>query len=293
MIQPLPASQSPIPFRDSAFLVLIAVIWGLNSFFTKIALDYVPPLFLTVVRFCITLAALAPFIKPIGPMWRSMLLVCLLTGPVHFGIQFVGLKLALDLSPMVIAMQLWIPASVALAAWFLKEYVAPVRLIGMTVSFAGVVLLAFEPSVFVQMGSFLLVALAAVAYAAASVLMRKFGGLDPLQAQAWLAIVTIPSLGMVSALTEHNQLQSILSAPLFVWFTIFFAAIMSGLVANVGMWQLVQRYEVSRTTPFSLLTPIIAIFAGIIFLGDPVSPQLFLGALLALIGVAIVALVRR
>jgi O-acetylserine/cysteine efflux transporter len=55
----------------------------------------------------------------------------------------------------------------------------------------------------------------------------------------------------------------------------------------------VQRYEVSRTTPFSLLTPFIAIALGVAVLGDPVTGQLLIGGLLSLGGVAIVALVKR
>lgn len=292
-VAPIPSTHAAIPLRDNAFLVLIAVIWGLNSVLTKVALDYVPPLFLTVVRFSITLVLLAPFVRPIGPMWKPLFVVCLLTGPIHFGIQFLGLKLATDLSPMVIAMQLWIPATVGLAAVFLKERVAPMRVLGMTVSFAGIVVLAFEPSVLVQMHAFTLVAIAAVAYGAATVMMRKFGGLDPVQTQAWLALLTIPSLGLLSLGTEQGQIQSLLTAPPIVWFALVFASLLSGIVANVGMWQLIQRYEVSRTTPFTLLTPVIAVALGIVLLGDPLSPQLFIGALLVLGGVAVVALIKN
>jgi O-acetylserine/cysteine efflux transporter len=285
--------EAPLPIRDVAFLILIASIWGVNAVLTKIALDVMPPLFLSVVRFIITLAVLLPFIKPIGRMWKPMLAVALLTGPLHFGLQFVGLNLAHDLSPMIIGMQLWIPATVALAAIFLNEKAPLARVIGMATSFVGVAVLVFEPSVWVQMPAFGLVALASVGYAGASIVMRKYGGLDPVQAQAWLAIVTIPTLAFASFATETGQISSLGKATPIIWFAIFFAAIISGLVANVGMWRMVQRYEISRTTPFSLLTPLVAIVLGIVVLGDPVTSQLLAGGLLSLGGVAIVALVKR
>jgi O-acetylserine/cysteine efflux transporter len=285
--------ETNMPARDVAFLILIAAIWGCNAVLTKVALHIVPPLFLSVLRFSITLIVLLPFIKPIGKMWKPMLAVAALTGPLHFGLQFVGLDMAHDLSPMIIAMQLWIPATVALAAIFLGEQAPISRIIGMAVSFIGVAVLVFEPSVWVQMPAFGLVALASVGYAAASIVMRKYGGLDPVQAQAWLAIVTVPSLALASFATETGQIESIGRATPMVWFAIIFAAIISGLVANVGMWRMVQRYEVSRTTPFSLLTPLIAIVLSVAFMGDPVTSQLFLGGALALGGVAVVALVKR
>lgn len=290
--QPAPI-EAAMPFRDVAFLILIASIWGCNAVLTKIALGSVPPLFLSVVRFSVTLLVLVPFIKPIGPMWKPMLAVAALTGPLHFGLQFVGLNMARDLAPMIIAMQLWIPATVALAAIFLNEKAPLARVLGILASLIGIGVLVFEPSVFVQMSAFGLVALASVGYAGASIVMRKYGALDPVQAQAWLAIVTIPTLALASFGTETDQLRSLVFAPPIVWFAILFAALMSGLIANVGMWKMIQRYEVSRTTPYSLLTPVIAILLGIVILGDPVSSQLLLGCGLSLGGVAVVALVKR
>jgi O-acetylserine/cysteine efflux transporter len=281
-----------MPVRDTLFLIVIAAIWGVNAVLTKVALEVMPPLFLSVVRFSITLLALLPFIKPLGKMWKPMLAVAAMTGPLHFGLQFVGIDMAHDLSPMIIAMQLWIPATVALAAIFLNEKAPLARILGMAVSFVGVGVLVFEPSVWVQMPAFGLVALASVGYAGASIVMRKYGGLDPVQAQAWLAVVTIPTLALASFTAETGQVASLGQATPIVWFAIIFAALMSGLVANVGMWTMVQRYEVSRTTPFSLLTPLIAIVLSVIFLGDPVTSQLVIGGALALGGVAVVALVR-
>lgn len=281
-----------MPLRDTLFLIAIAAIWGCNAVLTKIALDLVPPLFLSVVRFAITLAVLLPFVKPLGNMWRPMLAVAILTGPLHFGLQFVGLDMAHDLAPMIIAMQLWIPATVILAAIFLNEKAPLARVLGMIASLVGISILVFEPSVWAQMPAFGLVALASVGYAGASIVMRKYGGLDPVQAQAWLATVTIPTLALASFASESGQIASLIKATPIVWFAIAFAALMSGLVANVGMWRMVQRYEVSRTTPFSLLTPLIAIVLGIVFLGDPLTSQLLVGGALSLAGVAVVALFR-
>jgi O-acetylserine/cysteine efflux transporter len=278
--------------RDVGFLILIATIWGVNAVLTKVALDVVPPLFLSVLRFSITLLVLIPFIRPMGNMWKPMLAVAALTGPLHFGLQFVGIDMATDLSPMIIAMQLWIPGTVVLAAVFLKERTPMIRILGMLISLLGVAVLVFEPSVFQQISAFTLVGLASLGYAGASIVMRKYGALDPVQAQAWLAIVTIPTLLFASLATETGQIASLASATPIVWCAILFAAILSGLVANVGMWRMVQRYEVSRTTPYSLLTPVISIFLSVLFLGDHVTVQVLVGGALALLGVAVVALAK-
>lgn len=286
-------TSAPMPARDLAALILIAAIWGLNTVLTKIVVEDVPPLFVLVMRFAITLVALAPLIRPVGAMWKPMLLVCLLTGPIHFGLQFPGLALAEDLSPMVIAMQLWIPLSVLMAGLFLKERVRALPMLGMVVSFAGIVVLAAEPTVLGQLGAFGLVAAASAAYAAASVLMRRHGGLDPVQAQAWIALVSLPLLGAASAALEDNPWSAFVAAGPFAWGVVAFAALFSGVLANAWMWTLLKRHPVARTTPWLLASPVVALALGIIVLEDPVTVQLAAGLAIALCGIAITALANR
>ena len=279
------ASAAPLPARDIAALALIATIWGLNTVLTKVVVDEVPPLATLVARFAITLAVLLPVMRPIGPNWKAMLLVCLLTGPLHFGLQFPGLALAHDLAPMVIAMQLWIPCSVLFAMLFLGERPGRKRLAGLAISFTGIVVLAVEPTVLDQIGAFALVAAASAAYAGASVLMRKVGGLDPLQAQAWLALVCLPVLGAGSVVTEQGQWAALMAAGPLLWAYIAIGALASGVLANAWMWTILQRAEVGRTTPFLLVSPLVALVLGVAFLGDPVTWQGALGVAIAMAGI--------
>jgi O-acetylserine/cysteine efflux transporter len=288
----MPQTQ-PLAAADVAALMFIAAIWGLNSFFSKYVVDALPPLFATGVRASFTGLIMAPLMKPVRANWPALLGVVLLIGPLHFGIQFVGIDRAHDLSPMVIAMQLWIPASVAAAALMLKERVPLLRWAGVLVSFIGIVVLAAEPSVMAQLDAMAMVGLAAIFYAIGAVLMRRHGALDPLQMQGWIALLSAPVLFAGSAVLESGQIEAARAAPFWIWGLLLFAAVVSSLMANVMMFRLVQRYEVSRTTPYVLLSPFIAIGLSIAFHGDPVSAQLAFGAALSLGGVALVALAER
>jgi O-acetylserine/cysteine efflux transporter len=78
-----------------------------------------------------------------------------------------------------------------------------------------------------------------------------------------------------------------------VWFFIAFGAIVSSIVANAFMFRLVQRYEVSRTTPYLLMTPVLTFVLAAIVLGDQITPQILIGASATLAGVALVALAER
>lgn len=278
---------------DFAALMGIAMVWGLNNLFAKLIVETLPPLFAAGLRFLLLAVVMAPLVRAPPKAWAGLALVVLLIGPIHFGVQNLGLAMADDLAPMVIAMQLWAPASVALAALFLGERLKPLRFAGIALSFFGVAAMAGSPTVAAQLPALAVVALAAVAYAAGAVGMRKFTGLDPWQTQAWIALASAPLLLSASALTEQDQAGTFISAGWPVWAMIAFGALVSSLMANVMMFKLLKRYEVSQTTPYLLLAPVIGITLGVVVLHDPVSVAFVIGGAMALGGVALVALADR
>jgi O-acetylserine/cysteine efflux transporter len=285
--------RRPIAPADLAALGLIAAVWGLNNLFAKIAVDALPPLLAAGLRFAVVLIVLAPMLRLPKVGIGMLALVAVLTGAVHQGIQYFGLAMAHDLAPMVIAMQLWIPASVGFASLWLGERAGPWRLGGIGAAFAGIVAMAADPVVFAQLPALALVAVAAAIYGAAAVLVRRSPPVHPLTYQAWIAAFAAPGLLGASALLEEGQFAAIRIAPWGIWAAILFAGLASSVAANALMFQLVQKYEVSRTTPFLFISPLIGVALGVVVLGDPLTWQFLLGAALTLVGVALVALAER
>ncbi|MGH6949626.1 MAG: DMT family transporter [Vitreimonas sp.] len=290
----------PTPSRNFApldliQLIAIALIWGVNNIFAKLTVDALPALMTVALRFAIVLAALCIWLRP-PPRDRLWLFFTMLAcvGPLHFGIQYVGLKLAEDLSPMVVVMQLWAPASVVCAALLLKESVSPLRWAGVALAFIGAASMNFDPAVFAQGWALALVATASVCYGLGTVLVRRLGGgLDPWATQAWIALATAPVMIMGSLAFERDHLEFARSAHWSVWAFIAFGAVVSSIVANAFMFRLVQRYEVSRTTPYLLMTPVITFALAATLLGDRLTPQILGGAAATIAGVALVALAER
>lgn len=280
---------------DLAQLLSIALIWGVNNILVKIAIDALPPMMVIACRFLIVLGALVFWIKP-APKGQLRLFLTMLAfiGPVHFGVQSIGLKLATDLPPMVVAMQLWAPCSVVFAALLLGERVGPLRWAGVALAFLGAASLNFDPVVFSQGWALLLVGIASAAYGLGTVLVRRLGGgLDPWATQAWIALVTVPTMTFCSLTFEHGHLEAARAAHWSVWVFIAFGALVSSIVANAFVFRLVQRYEVSRTTPYLLLTPVITFALSAFVLGHRITPHILIGAAVTMGGVALVALAER
>ena len=279
---------------DLIQLVSIAVIWGVNNILAKIAVDALPAMLTVAVRFAFVLAILIWFIRmPPRAMWRPFVLMLIFVGPLHFGIQYTGLKLATDIAPMVVAMQLWAPASVVFAALLLKEVVSPLRWAGVVVAFLGTASMNFDPAVFAQGGALLLVSLASVSYGLGAVMVRKIAGMDVWATQAWIALAIVPTMLSASLLFETDQIDAMMHAPLIVWAALIFGGLVSSIVANAFLFRLVQKYEVSRTTPYLLMTPVISFALAALILHNQITPQIMLGAALTIGGVLLVAIAER
>lgn len=277
---------------DLLQIVAVATIWGVNNVAAKIALFSFPPLLTVAMRFAIVLIALAPWIRPPPRQNLPLLLVMLLcVGPLHFGIQYFGLHLARDLAPMVVAMQLWAPASVVFAALMLGERVGVLRWAGVALAFAGAAAMNFDPVVFAQIAPLALVAGAACMYGLGAALVRKIGAAaNPWVMQTWIALLCAPTMIAASAALEHGQLEAMATAPWYAWACVGFGAIVSSIVANAFMFRLVQRYEVSRTTPYLLISPVISFGLAALVLGDHITARMIASAAATLAGVALVAL---
>jgi O-acetylserine/cysteine efflux transporter len=288
------ASRAFAPL-DFAQLISIALIWGVNNILAKIAIDALTPMMTLAFRFALVIPLLFFVIKPPPrERWKPFALMLLFVGPLHFGIQYVGLALADEIAPMVVAMQLWAPASVVFAALVLKERVGALRWAGVAVAFLGVASMTFDPAVFAQGWPLVMIITAAACYGLGTVLVRRIGGgVDAWSMQAWIALATAPTMAFGSVLFERGQLEAMANAPWVAWAAVAFGAVVSSIIANAFMFRLVQKYEVSRTTPYLLMTPVISFALAALVLGDTITPQIFIGAAATMGGVALVALAER
>lgn len=288
-----PPSRAIAPF-DYLQLAAIALIWGVNNVAAKIAVDAFPPMMSVALRFGLVLLVLSPWLRPPKQAdWKSFAAMLAFTGPLHFGFLYIGLRMAEDVAPMIVAMQLWAPVSVALAALLLRERVGPLRWFGVILAFAGTISLNFDPAVFAQVGALIVTGLGSSLYGVSAVFMRRVSPISVWNMQAWVALATAPPLALLSFMFEKNQITAIAQAPWTAWAATGWGALVSSILASTMLFRLVQRYEVSRTTPYLLATPAVSFVLAWLLMGDQITPQIMLGAVITVAGVALVALAER
>ena len=277
--------------RDLVLVLLICIAWALNFLTSAYALREIPPFLFTAVRLAILALLLGAFVKPPAPgQWPRLVAVALCNGVLHFGLSFWALKLAGDLSSPAIVMQSYIPMSVLLAWWLLGERFAWRTGTAIALSFAGVLVLGFDPMVFARPASLLLMLVSALFLAIGTVLMRPLKGLGMVSQQGWTAIIGLLPLLALSAAFEPGGFTALREASWIGWGGAVYAALFSSLLGHGLYYALVQRHPIAQVTPWLLLTPVLAVVLGLLFYGDHPGPQLWIGGAMVLGGVLLIAL---
>jgi O-acetylserine/cysteine efflux transporter len=287
------SSNTPLTGLERLAIAGIILVWGLNNAAAKVATAELPPMMVGALRFGLALAFLFPFLKPPFPASRKLLAICLLSGPIHFGIIYIAFGMAKSLSPLVVATQLWIPFT-ALFAWkILGETMKPLAVAGLVVAFVGVAWMSLDPHGAADLPAIVLGVVASACWALATVFVRQTPGAKPLQVQALTAAVAAPVLLAMSFGFEDNVVERVKTAAPIAWACVAFAGVVSTIGASALLFWLVQRREAGRVTPYFLLTPLVSCTIGVVFMGDALSPQLVIGAAATMAGVALVALTAK
>ncbi len=287
------SSSDSLSLPEFGAIAAIVVIWGVNNAAAMVATDVLPPLLLAALRFGMAALVLIPFLKPPFPEARSLAVLVLLGGPIHFGLIYVGYWLAEDLSPFVVAQQMWIPFTALVAFLLLGERLKRLAVVGLVVAFIGVAWMTADPRALRDWIPILIGLVAGLAWAGCTVLARRTRGVSPFTMQGLLATGTAPVMAVGSLIFERGQIEAIRSADGLVWAAVVWAGLVSSIVATGLLFWLVQKREAGRVTPYLLATPLVSCLIGVSFLGDFLTPQIIIGGLIAMAGVALVALAER
>jgi len=266
-------------------ILLANSAWGFNFIAGKIGAEVFQPLFFTALRFLFLLLLMLPWLSPAPGYMKPLLRVAFLLGVLHFAMVFTGLNAGGDIASIAITTQLYVPFSAILASVFLREKISPVSIFSIALAFGGVMVIGFDPIVFNHLDAILWVAGAAFVMAVATILMRQCPNLGVFRLQAWIALVALPSLLLLSSIFESGQIQILSETDILDFWTPLYSAVGASIVGHGIVYYLLGKYPVSKVTPLLLPTPIIATFFGILFFGDTLGWKMILGGSMTLLGV--------
>ena len=274
------------------FAASVPLLWGIGFTFAKAGLNEFPPLFLMGLRFSLASLALVWFVPiPRGHL-KQIFWISFVGSTLQYGMTFTGLSM-LDASLAIIIIHLEVPFSVLLAAIVLKDNPGIQRILGMLISFAGIVLIAGQPSLSGQLRAILLTAAGAMLWAVGQVMVKRLENPPSgFALTAWIGVFSGPQMILGSFIFEEAQLESLANASWIGWVVLLYLALIM-TVLGYGIWyRVLSRNPVSKVMPVMLLLPVFTIVSSMLFLGEQPSLIIFIGGAVVIGGVSLIVLTK-
>jgi drug/metabolite transporter (DMT)-like permease len=286
-----------------AWLLLCCALWGVNQVVTKLALAEIPPLMQAAARSLGAAALVAGWarwrgvaIDPFDGSGRAGLLAGLLFAA-EFGCIFVGLQYTAA-SRMVVFIYL-APFVVALGMPLVTGTERPhaMQLAGLLAAFAGVAWAFGEgfqrPSVGDRQwfGDALGVA-AAVLWGGTTLLIRgsRLSTAAPEMTLLYQLAVSGVALALAALVAGEHWPSRV--GPTSLGLLAFQIVVVTAFSYLLWFW-LIRHYPATRLSAFTLLTPLFGLVAGVVLLGEPLTPRLVVACATVVVGIALVNRERR
>jgi len=276
-------------------VVVVMVLWAANFIVVKSAVAQLPPVGFTFLRFVLASVTLLLLLRwregSIG-LPRRDLVAILALGAIGFGAYQILWTTGLTTVPagdsaLLIAAT---PVLVALLAVVARtDVLTPLKLIGILVSFVGVVIVVGSgPGL--TLGRSLVGEALTLAGAVCWSVYTAFGAPyvrrhSPLRATAWATVAGTVVLAPIAVL----QLGSLDRVPLGldVIGAILYSGMLAAGVANVVVLNGVKVVGPTRTAALQFLVPALAVLLAFLFLQEPIRPGQVVGGLVIVGGVLI------
>ena len=270
----------------------VPLLWGIGFTFAKAGLNEFPPLFLMGLRFSLASLVLVWFVPIPRSQLKQIFWISFVGSTLQYGMTFTGLSM-LDASLAIIIIHLEVPFSVLLAAIVLKDKPGIQRILGMLISFAGIVLIAGQPSLSGQLYAILLTAAGAMMWAVGQVMVKRLENPPSgFALTAWIGVFSGPQMILGSFIFEDSQLESLANASWIGWGVILYLALIM-TVLGYGIWyRVLSRNPVSKVMPVMLLLPVFTIASSMFFLGEQPSFMIFMGAAVVIGGVSMIVITK-
>ena len=273
---------------------LISIIWGSTWLAIKIGLDSIPPFYGVAIRFTVALIILYIIMRVRGdklPVDRTSWKLFLMTGVFSFSFPFMFAYwgeqyISSGLASVLFAIY---PLVVATLSYFVlpDEQLNPYKSVGIILGFLGVLIIFW---IDVQAGKGTILGMASIFVSSvfqgvSLVFVKKMGKhLNPFTLNFGGMLVGIFII-YAMALTFEDYTAIHLDAK-GVGSILYLGTFGTVVTFSIYYW-LLKRVEAVFLSLVSLVTPVFAVILGIIWLDESLSPRLFFGAGLVLIGILV------
>ena len=287
----------PGPLLKVATLGLLTLVWGTTWAAITISLRGIPPFTGVALRFAIASTMLIGYARVMGiPLAatnqrerRLRLLHALLSFCVSYGIVFwVEQWVPSGLTSVLFAT---FPLLVVVMAHFAlpREQMNRLVLFGSCLGFGGIAVIFAED---LELLGGPMVALASVVMlisplvsATVSVAVKKWGsGMHPVPFNAMAMVFATGIMGAVAVIVEHDR--PVVFDPGPVAALLYMAIAGTAITFPLYFW-LLEHMEARQVALIAYGTPVVALFIGVVYMGEPMTVRTWVGSAMVVLGVAV------
>jgi drug/metabolite transporter (DMT)-like permease len=286
-----------------ASLLVLTVIWG-NAFVAiRHGVQFMAAIELAAARFLPVVVIYGSWLllKDRAGAWQMLrqdgrqILFMALAGVTtyHIALNMGQRRVPAGTASLIVAFSPAVAA--ALSAIFLRERLTPLRLAGLAISFAGIVVIVMlgqgldAPRTLEDLIHYALVLLAACVWGSYSVVGQSLLRRYP-QMRVMAMSLTLGGLPLV-ALAPLDLWPRFAAFPLSVWVAVIFLALLCTVLAYIIWLNGIQSLGAARTASFNYLIPLVAVVSGWLLLGERITWGQAMGGALVVSGV--IAINRR
>jgi drug/metabolite transporter (DMT)-like permease len=289
-------------------LMVFTIIVGLSFLFVKIGLRYADPMDLLAHRF--TAAAIAigllwtfGIVKFPRFNWRKVKLILLLSlfyPLLFFALQTFGLQQSSASEAGIVFATTPIITLVA-ASFFLKEKTTLWQKLGIAMTLGGILYILIHAgggAGDTTLKGVILLLLSIISmvvyYILGKVISAHFSAMEITIGMTMLAFIVFNGYSLISHMQTHtlSQFYNPLTHLEFLWSVLYLGVLSSMFTAFLTNFALSQ-VPASQIAVFNNLSPLIAIAAGVLILGETLYPYHIFGGLMVLSGVALTVFFKR
>lgn len=286
--------------KNEKILPILAVsagqtLWGFSYIFSKVAMETAIPDQLLSIRFIIAFAIMNLMILSgkykislRGKHIKSLLILGVLE-PLYFYCESYGILytnatfsgVILSVVPVV---------SIILAAVFLKEYPTKRQVIFCLLPIAGVIIITISGSamgIISALGVFLLFC-TGLTSAAYKIINRKSAEEFTPFERTYFVLLVSSVVFTITSMVQLNWDFSVYIKPVFeprFIFAVLMLSVFCSVLANMFVNYAAGKLSVAKLSTFGTLTTVWSMFAGVLFLDEPITLMSFVGSILILIGI--------
>lgn len=282
-------SNPTLPLRHLFLALAVVAVWGSNFVVIQIALEKLPPLFFSALRFAFAFLPCAVFLPRPRVRWRNLAAYGLLIGLGQFGLMTFAMHghITPGLASLVLQTQVFF--TIFLSMFLMGERVRRMQWVALGVATAGIAVIAAHTDGNTSGLGLAMIILAAASWAVGNMVARRAGRVNMVAYVVWSSVFAAVPLLLFSFVFEGVPaiLNGIRFANVGTWVAVLWQAFGNALFGFAVWGWLLARYPAATVSPISLLVPVFGMTAAGVILGEPMPMWKLAAMALVMAGLAL------